>query len=258
MKSLTTREWVFVVVIVIGAQFFIHSISGRFGGSASALGYVSFAGTVVSILLGLIAIIYSFVQSISQTSSVAEMSRQTELLTSAAREIIASKDMLHNSAEEIRSVTGTLAGKLDDNTRELGVIKQGLSGFTLSSPVSDIQKKDGGSVFDSPREYMGVACLIVGKAIEMGWDWEDIQRNIIRPWCKENGLSNNFGDGVVSAVIMALEAENLISLTDGDNVVPSARDGFHEKYDAILQEARAEFGENKAYSSCIEIMDRFD
>lgn len=257
-KPLSTREWLFVIAIVVGAQFFIHSISGRFGGSANALGYVSFAGTVVSILLGLIAIIYSFVQSISQTSNVAEMSKQTELLTSAAREVLASKDMIHNSAVEIRSVTESLAGKLDDNTRELGSIRQGLSGFTLISPSSEMQNKGGGSVFDSPRGYVSIACLVVGKAIEMGWAWDEMQEKIIGPWCKKNGLTNDFGNGIFSAVLMALEAENLVDLEDDDNVVPSAREGFAEKYKELLQEARTELIGKESFSSCLELMDRFD
>ncbi len=60
MKKLETREWVFIMLIVVLIQFIIQASAWLYGGNSGALGYLSFAGTAVSIILAVLAIIYSF------------------------------------------------------------------------------------------------------------------------------------------------------------------------------------------------------
>ncbi|WP_425543427.1 hypothetical protein, partial [Aeromonas salmonicida] len=66
MKKLETREWIFVILITVLIQFIIQASAWLYGGNSGALGYLSFAGTAVSIILAVLAIIYSFLQSSAQ------------------------------------------------------------------------------------------------------------------------------------------------------------------------------------------------
>lgn len=233
-KGLTTREWLFLIVIVVGAQYLLHSVSERYGGSANALGYVSFAGTIVSILLGLIAIIYSFVQSISQVSSVAEIKRQVDVLMGAADNITTSKDMIQQSALKINEVTAALVDRVENNTKEFVGLRDSFSSFTAGK-ASHEEKSNSSSVFHSDREFICVACLATGEAVARGMDWDDMVEKIITPWCEQINYSPAEGASFFSAVLMVLETEQLLDIGEAGTIKPEAREGFNEKYKELKE-----------------------
>jgi len=63
------KDFVYIFVISIILQFIIYFLSFIYGSSVTALGYVSFAGTLISILLAVIAIGYTYGESIKQKTS---------------------------------------------------------------------------------------------------------------------------------------------------------------------------------------------
>lgn len=63
------KDFVYIFVISIILQFIIYFLSFIYGGSVTALGYVSFAGTLISIILAVIAIGYTYGESIKQKTS---------------------------------------------------------------------------------------------------------------------------------------------------------------------------------------------
>lgn len=63
------REWVFSIVIVSLVQAFVWYSAFVNAGSGSALNFISFAGTLVSIILAVLAIGYTYGESISQKKS---------------------------------------------------------------------------------------------------------------------------------------------------------------------------------------------
>ncbi|WP_376882698.1 hypothetical protein [Aeromonas salmonicida] len=81
MKKLETREWIFVILITVLIQFIIQASAWLYGGNSGALGYLSFAGTAVSIILAVLAIIYSFLQSSAQEKSSLNISTQVANLS---------------------------------------------------------------------------------------------------------------------------------------------------------------------------------
>jgi len=212
-SPLSTREWLFVILIVVGLQFFLHSISERYGSSASALGYVSFAGTIVSILLGLIAIIYSFVQSISQTSSVVEIRRQVDTLIAAAESIVDSRDKIKESAEEIGRVSSDLSERIEENTAHIRSTNEGLNKILTGGNIKDKGGKERRkTVFGAQKEKVVVMCHIVGLAVKSEWSVDYVTSNVIIPWGKAIGANSDIMSGLFIGVLMSMEAEGFVEV----------------------------------------------
>ncbi|MEE1952932.1 hypothetical protein ACTG2T_18890 [Aeromonas sp. 75A] len=95
-KKMSTREWVMVCVLIVLIQLLLHYWTTESMNSGEVLAYVSFAGTIVSIILAVLAIIYSFVQTQSQQATSESISREIFRLTDITTHIDAtSKDVTH-------------------------------------------------------------------------------------------------------------------------------------------------------------------
>ncbi|MEZ8154581.1 hypothetical protein ACED23_26400 [Vibrio splendidus] len=70
-EKVKPREWLYIIFIIILLQFIVQAAAWLYGGNDGALGYISFAGTVVSIILAVLAIVYSYIQSLSQLHRLA-------------------------------------------------------------------------------------------------------------------------------------------------------------------------------------------
>lgn len=98
------REWLLLITILLLVEYWITSISYEFSGSSEVINYISFAATISSILLAVIAIIYSFYQSDSQQKSAAIIANQIENLRSVSTEIDTSKVALEGQLSRISTV----------------------------------------------------------------------------------------------------------------------------------------------------------
>lgn len=94
---LSNREWIFVIVILglIGYVSLLHHKS------VSALGYVSFAGTIVSIIVGVLAIIYAMLESVRQSESGDKLQAGAASIKKAASSIGAKIEVMENVSLEI-------------------------------------------------------------------------------------------------------------------------------------------------------------
>lgn len=217
-KKISTREWILIIIILSLTQFLIHWLSMKYGGSASALGYVSFAGTVVSILLGLIAIVYSFVQSISQNSSAVEISEQIKRLITAGEDITKSKEELLKSASILSGIIDNLGSQLKENTNATNKIA-GIFSDAKTILSSDPKSKDATdeksySIFSSNRVWISIACICIGEAIKRKWTLDNVQTNIIEPLANEIGITEDLASGVLLGIVLCLESEGFISYKD--------------------------------------------
>lgn len=120
-----TREWLLIIFIVILLQFIVQVSAWLYGGNTGALGYVSFAGTVVSIILAVLAIVYSNFQSISQQNSAERISSQVEKLIGVTENIEAGKKGLVTSISHLNS----LAQKVDESIAHQGSISRKVDGI---------------------------------------------------------------------------------------------------------------------------------
>lgn len=223
----STREWWFIIFTVIMIQFVVQWLSHQFSGSSSALGYISFAGTLVSIILGLVAIIYSFVQSISHTSTAVEVRDQVEKLISAGLEIAKSKDELHASAMELSRIADDLANKVSENTSAtkevVGSVSRLSDAFasghkTVSSETADdnvditIRNEAVKSIINSDRILIAFVVVAVAEGCKRGFSIQEVQDKILSPATKKQGIEDEYIHGALSAIVFALEVEGFIEL----------------------------------------------
>jgi hypothetical protein len=95
LKSpLTSREWLLIIfAIILTELIFLHFIYTN-GTNEGMLAYFSFAGTITSIILAVIAIIYGFIQSLSQQSATDRLTQGVRALDRVVAEVQASKTSL--------------------------------------------------------------------------------------------------------------------------------------------------------------------
>ena len=108
-KPFGKREWIFLIVVLVLGQLIVHMIAWRFGANVNALGYISFAGTIVSIILAVLAIIYGFVHT-------GEQSRASSTIASQVTN-------LHRVVESFQKSGGALSEQL----QQLGDISAGIT-----------------------------------------------------------------------------------------------------------------------------------
>lgn len=265
-KSFSRREWILLVVILLLMQFIVHWLSLKYGSSVSALGYVSFAGTVVSILLGLIAIIYAFVQSFTQANSVIEIREQVEKLIAAGDDIAKSKDDLHLSAVELGEITSELSNKINESilaTKEVEgrVVKLSDAFASQKAPTESFEPRKEGSVSDevrsvvnSKRIWLTTSMVAVAEGIKLGWRLDEIKEKLIIPVGAEFGLHPEFVTGLLYATLFALEAEGLIDIPDKTkNVAVNCKNDFLERLEKSVP--RSKSTEYKQLASLWAIVD---
>lgn len=108
-KSFRRREWLLVIALLMIAEAWILNLSARLSSDQNLLNYISFAATIASILLAVIAIIYSFVQNEASQRSAGAIAAQIEGLKQVSNQIQLSKAQLENQLDRIDLV----ANKLD-------------------------------------------------------------------------------------------------------------------------------------------------
>jgi len=107
-KRLSKREWwLIILVIVIGEYLFIDKVF-KYGADAGIVSYVSFAGTIVSIILAVLAIVYSYYQNFSQQRDSNNIATQIDLLRNTVKDVRVSKDEFISELERINSISEKL------------------------------------------------------------------------------------------------------------------------------------------------------
>lgn len=109
-KSLSTREWIMVCALIVLGQWLLYYWSSESMNSEEILAYVSFAGTIVSMILAVLAIIYSFVQTQAQQSTSDSISREIFRLTDVTTEINKTSQGITDAVSQLPVVITQLEG----------------------------------------------------------------------------------------------------------------------------------------------------
>ncbi|MCK4087547.1 hypothetical protein HCY58_10855 [Acinetobacter radioresistens] len=96
-SKFSKREWIHLIITLSIIQATIWFTSYVFAGSSNALGYISFAGTLISIILAVLAIGYTYGESQQQKNSSTTLGNQIDSL-------IKIKDKLEIQAEAIAEI----------------------------------------------------------------------------------------------------------------------------------------------------------
>ena len=95
--------WLAIILL-----FTIFWVSSYLYEDIDTVSYISFSGTIVSIFLGIVAIIYSFFQTFDNSSTKGELSKLLEALNESSDKIVNSVNKfseLENNIESINSTT---------------------------------------------------------------------------------------------------------------------------------------------------------
>lgn len=118
---LSNREWIFVIIITIISQFLLHQFSSNMMNETQVINYMSFSGTIVSLILAILAIIYSFIQTGTQQSSADRIAVNISTLNeisgsvgSSAHKVEAQVAQLNNVVFDISKLPGEIVSMITD------------------------------------------------------------------------------------------------------------------------------------------------
>ncbi len=128
-NKFSTREWWMFIILIVLIQWLIHFWSTEALSSSAMVNYVSFAGTLASTILAVLAIIYSFVQSASQQTTSETISREVHRLQSIVSSVNESTSKVNESLEKLPHIIEQLEN-IPSTVSE--TINQGVSPLTQS------------------------------------------------------------------------------------------------------------------------------
>jgi hypothetical protein len=107
-KYLSNREWILIVSVVVASEYIFLDKVLRYGSDGAVVSYVSFAGTIVSIILAALAIVYSYYQNFSQQRDSNNVAAQINLLRSTVSDVRVSKNEFINELQRISDISDKL------------------------------------------------------------------------------------------------------------------------------------------------------
>ncbi|MBL0458638.1 hypothetical protein JD499_15755 [Aeromonas enteropelogenes] len=126
LKKFKTSQWILIVIIMSLGQLLIHYYSTQVMSGSEVINYVSFAGTIVSIILAVLAIVYSFYQSFTQQNNVDSISREIERLKETAIDIKVSSNSIKKASkflpkivDELSSLPNIVSDRVTEKTDHL-------------------------------------------------------------------------------------------------------------------------------------------
>lgn len=130
------REWFFTIIIVTLIQGFVWYAAFVNAGNGSALNFISFAGTLVSIILAVLAIGYTYGESISQKNHSDTVVNQISTLNEVIGNIqdqSENMNQIKNISENLTSFSKTVVNKFDDTQKEVETISCAITRLTSSN-----------------------------------------------------------------------------------------------------------------------------
>ncbi|NMH72797.1 hypothetical protein HF078_06915 [Bacillus sp. RO2] len=114
-----------ILILCLGS---ISVFTYEYSGDKEAINHWSFAGTIVSIILAVIAIIFTFYQSFSNEVSANKIEKAADKITAATidldvSELKQSSDVINNLAENMRIHNENLQSKINAISNELSGLK---------------------------------------------------------------------------------------------------------------------------------------
>jgi hypothetical protein len=195
--------WMVAVTVVILTAVVTYWLGGK---GNEIVSYISFASALVSIVLALVAIFYSFVQNVSSQQNIGEMKTlvseasriMTEKASTLANQAISMKDTVKQLIENRVTVSSTTTTPLGDDSFRFDASRASI-GFLLTLyymvKCYKLQKL-------MQLKHLGI--LVLGYSEEEGTIAE--------------GLAQMYGIGVIQCLHCCFESENFIIDDQGQEV----------------------------------------
>lgn len=144
-EMITKKDMTYVIIILILSMICISTKC--FGNNQEVVSYIGFAGTIVSILLGLVAIIYSFFQTYASASVSNDLAKQSENLQKSLEKaeienekFRAKSEMVLQKVDEFSgNLSNLVSSKFDENKQLLEKIS---SSMKTDSEATENQSSD--------------------------------------------------------------------------------------------------------------------
>jgi len=174
-KPFTKREWITLIVLLSIVQAFFWYAVFENSQSTSALAYVSFAGTLVSIILAVLAIGYTYGESLGQKNKSDNVSSQIAVLNEVVKSIkFESQSLEHIStiSEELtrfsskfeQEIIGTKES-IEKVSDSLGSLISNNDNYLPINPIEysrEIDKKEMAKLFMRARSpFMEITVLFI-------------------------------------------------------------------------------------------------
>lgn len=175
-RKIETKDWVYLFIISLFLQFIIYYFSFIYGGSVKALGYISFAGTLISIILAVIAIGYTYGESIKQKTSSDQLLIEIAGLRDIKDKLAGQVSILENIAEIKTAIEDT---------------KDAVSKFDVATQLKTLKEH-----IEEPKKTSTVTSIELDKIEQLIMGFKMVS------------------DGYILEMIHAIETENIGDLTD--------------------------------------------
>ncbi|WP_353161904.1 hypothetical protein [Acinetobacter guillouiae] len=141
----TKREWIHLIITLSIVQAAIWFVSFVYANNSSALGYISFAGTIISIILAVLAIGYTYGESHQQKNSSITLSNQIESLVAIKDKLEIQADSL-SDIKNLKSSLENFSNKVDNHFFETN---DNLQKVKLDLQVFGKSNNEDGQLFDT-------------------------------------------------------------------------------------------------------------
>lgn len=107
-RPFSRREWLLTVALVCIGEFLILWFAFLYGATDQVVGFVSFAATIASLLLAVIAITFAFYQSESQQRHSVAITQSVESMRAEVGSLRHARERIDAEVERIASVTNAI------------------------------------------------------------------------------------------------------------------------------------------------------
>lgn len=223
-------------------EAWILNVSYAFSGDQNVINYISFAATITSLLLAVLAIIYGFYQSDAQKKSVEASALQLESMRAVQQTLGVTAAGMAEHMKEISSTTAVLKNiseSIDSTHAKVVSLEGGISDLrsvqeNIQATLTSKGEKEPGQKQPLPiaNDELAEKLLrrtsyqadLVGYSIYKGFSsakkmeipfWEFVQKFIAEPLAKEKFLGAGYETwyAVGTQLLMVLRAIGLLTIT---------------------------------------------
>jgi hypothetical protein len=210
----STLKWLLLILIVILLQYILTGWVGEYGNNTNIVSHVSFAGTIVSIILAVLAIVYTYYQGLSQWQDSSNLTAQVSQLSYLVKDVAESRlgltsevdriaelgEKLDRSlvvAEESRSLVGGVAAKIE--------AMKAHSDRSATEPTP-LPRADGTALGVRVARSAGPTQLAMYYAIQLGcqrrWSTRRVAMDLVVEAAKRKGVTSeaihHWYDGILT------------------------------------------------------------
>lgn len=242
--------------IIIETQYIINSWVYSYGANKDVVNYVSFAGTIISIILAVLAIVYSYYQNFAQqrdsttiATQITELRRLIEhadqsssTLTGELAKLQEISSKLDTNIEIVKTsqqIIDQLSGKLD--ALKEAKIESGSATVSANLPAPDEIAK---SLIGAAIPIQIVLYKMIQTAVDRTLEFDEMVEQFVKPCLKFPAIEDWVKGNLMSICYILLDLK-LIGIDPGNQKlklirsVSSFKDQVNQKFTSFLENPKS-------------------